>query len=140
MTSRLTRSLIAAVTLAASAGALSMTASADGIDRRQTNQERRITDGVRSGTLTRTEAQRLEAEQGRIREMERRARADGHVDRYERFRINQAQNAASRHIFRETHDSENRGRRYWGYGYGYGHGHGHGHGHGYGPRPWYRWW
>jgi uncharacterized membrane protein YebE (DUF533 family) len=133
--SSLTRSLIVAATVVTSLGALAATASADSIDRRQFNQDRRIDQGVRSGTLTRGEALRLEAEQARIRELERRAKADGHVDRYERFRINQAQNAASRHIYQEKHDGQGRGFGGWRGWYGSDRGH-----HGHSDRRWYRWW
>jgi uncharacterized membrane protein YebE (DUF533 family) len=129
------RSVIAIAAVAASLGALASTASADTIDRRQFNQDRRIDQGVRSGALSREEARRLEVEQARIRDMERRAKADGHVDRYERFRINQAQNAASRHIYREKHDAEGRGWRGW---YGW-YGSNRGHSDRRDPR-WYRWW
>ena len=83
------------------------------IDRRQGNQERRINEGVRSGELNRSEYTKLEAEQGRIRDMERRARADGYVSTEERARIRQAQNEASRHIYQEKHDSERSHTRRW---------------------------
>jgi len=100
--------LIAAGLVAATLPLATAAASADQIDRRQAEQERRIQQGVRSGELTRGEYRQLEAEQARIREMERRAKADGHVDRAERARIEAAQNAASRHIYQEKHDSETR--------------------------------
>ena len=83
--------------------------STRGIDAREASQERRIQQGVRSGELTRGEYYRLEAEQARIRQMERQAKADGYVSPAERARINAAQNAASRHIYQEKHDSERRG-------------------------------
>lgn len=107
--------ILTATLIAASATMLATSASADQIDRRQAEQERRIQEGVRSGQLTRGEYRQLEAEQARIREMERRAKADGHVDRAERARIEAAQNAANRHIYQEKHDSETRGswRRWW---------------------------
>jgi uncharacterized membrane protein YebE (DUF533 family) len=84
------------------------------IDARQANQEHRIQQGVRSGELTRGEYQKLEAEQARIRDMERRAKADGHVSRSERDQIRHAQNDAGRHIYQEKHDSErSQARRWW---------------------------
>ena len=100
---------------------LAMTAAAsahdwgqDRIDRRQSNQERRIEHGLRSGEITRSEYHRLQAEQARIRDMERQAKRDGYVDRYEARRIEAAQDSASRHIWQEKHDGQRRwhaGRR-----------------------------
>ncbi len=81
------------------------------IDHRQAVQEQRIQNARRSGELTRGEYVRLEAEQARIREMERRAQRDGHVDRREASEIRRAQNEASKHISQESHDSD-RARRY----------------------------
>jgi hypothetical protein len=92
---------------------LATTASADDIDRRQAIQEQRIRDGVRSGEINRREYRQLEAEQARIRELERRAKADGHVDRYEAAQIRQAQNVASRHIYQESHDNQRSWWRRW---------------------------
>ena len=86
--------------------------SSRGIDARQAEQERRIQQGVRSGDLTRGEYQRLEAEQARIRQIERQAKSDGYVSASERARISAAQNSASRHIYQEKHDGERRG---WGW-------------------------
>ncbi len=83
------------------------------IDKRQDNQEKRIEQGVRSGQLTRHEAARLEAGQARIAAMERRAKADGHVDPWERRQISAAQNRASRDIYREKHDGESRWTHRW---------------------------
>lgn len=85
-------------------------ASADQVDRRQNMQERRIEQGFRNGNITRSERAALEAEQARIRAMEARARADGHIDRREAAFINRAQNEASRHINQESND---RNRRWW---------------------------
>lgn len=111
--------IIAAGLLAATTATMATGANADSIDRRQANQDRRIHDGLRDGSLTRREAAQLEAEQARIRAMERTAERDGRVDRNERARIEAAQNAASRHIYQERHDGESRGsgwnrwRRWW---------------------------
>jgi uncharacterized membrane protein YebE (DUF533 family) len=112
MTSRITRSLLAGLAVLAVS---SVTASADDIDRRQANQERRIQQGVRSGEITGREYRALEGEQARIRELERRAKADGRVDRYEAAQIRQAQDNASRHIRAESTDGDRRGgwRRWW---------------------------
>jgi uncharacterized membrane protein YebE (DUF533 family) len=118
------------LTMAALLGASAIAAtpaSADEFDARQYRQSARIEQGVRSGQLTRQEAFALRREHYRIAEMIRAARRDGRVDRFERNRIEAAQDAASRHIFFEKHDGEQRGRRF-------GHGHGFGYGYGYGFR------
>lgn len=82
------------------------------IDARQAAQERRIQQGVRSGDITRQEYRQLEAEQARIRAMERAAERDGRIDRREAAQIRDAQNAANRHIYQESHDGDRR-RRWW---------------------------
>lgn len=113
MTRIVTRSvLVALAALTATAAA----ASADEIDRRQALQEQRIQQGARSGQLTGREYRALEAEQARIRELERRAKADGYVSASERAQIRSAQDNASRHIRAESTDNERRGtfwRRWW---------------------------
>lgn len=111
--------ILATSLLAAATATFATGASADSIDRRQANQEQRIQQGLRDGSLTRREAAHLEAEQTRIRALERAAERDGHINRQERARIEAAQNSASRHIYQERHDGETRGsgwnrwRRWW---------------------------
>ncbi len=110
------RIVLASLTALSLSAALSTAASADEIDRRQSYQQQRIQQGLRSGEITRFEAARLQAEQARIAQMERRAEADGRVDRREAAAIRNAQNEASRHIYQESHDSQKRGnwfRRWW---------------------------
>ena len=105
--------LISATLLGATATLAVSPASADEIDRRQYWQQQRIQDGVRSGELNRWEYRRMQEEQARIAAMERRAKADGYVDGYERAQIRQAQNDASRQIYREKHDGESRWSRWY---------------------------
>ena len=78
------------------------------INRLQERQRERILQGMRSGELTPREAARLIAEQRMIREDERRYRADGVLTRDERRDLWQQLNAASRHIYNETHDAQER--------------------------------
>lgn len=110
------------IVLAAALGLVASTTAAsahdwgwgDGIDRRQSWQQYRIERGVRSGEITSREYWRLQREQAYIRHLERNARADGYLSPYERARIRDAQNAASRHIYNESHDSNQRWyRRFW---------------------------
>ena len=76
------------------------------VDQRQAQQEQRIHQGMRSGQLTQREAWRLQQQQRRIRQMERRAKADGVVTRQERREIRAAQEHASRSIQRQKHDAQ----------------------------------
>ena len=102
--------LISLVTLLA-AGAMAVPASAQvqstpRVDQRQANQERRIEQGVKSGSLTQKEAARLEKGQAHVQKMENKAAADGKVTRKERERLEHAQNNQSRKIYREKHDKQ----------------------------------
>jgi hypothetical protein len=104
--------ILAGLTLATTTAIAVTPASADIIDRRQSNQASRIEQGIRSGQLTRAEAAKLKAEQARIAAMERAAERDGRVTRSEKARIQAAQNAASRHIYQEKNDAQSR-NRFW---------------------------
>ncbi|HEX8091798.1 MAG TPA: hypothetical protein VF762_23295 [Blastocatellia bacterium] len=90
-------------------GAASM-ARTRGIDGRERCEQRRIRQGVRSGELTRREAERLSAEQFRIRAYEARARSDGSLTRRERYRLDHMLDRASRDIYRQKHDDQDRDR------------------------------
>lgn len=81
-------------------------ASTPRVDLRQANQERRIDQGVASGSLTPREANRLERGQQHVQNMEARAKADGVVTRQERAQLNHAQNVQSRRIYAEKHDRQ----------------------------------
>lgn len=76
------------------------------VDQRQANQERRIEQGVASGSLTPREANRLERGQQHVANMENRAKADGVVTPRERARLHQAQDVQSRRIYEQKHDSQ----------------------------------
>lgn len=131
--------LITATTLVIGATAATLPASAydkfDRTDVRQANQAKRIQQGIRSGELTRQEAAKLQNQQEYIRSLERSAERDGKVTRHERARIEAAQNAASRSIYAEKHDAQDRdrlGNRRW-FGKSSHNDHG--------KRPWFRrWW
>ena len=80
-----------------------------GVNARQQQQQGRIRQGVRSGELTRREAARLAAEQARIQVRETYARhSGGEFTARERARIERAQNRASRDIYRQKHDAQDR--------------------------------
>ena len=108
------RTLLAIAMITAGAGAANAWGSSTpSIDRTQANQEARIRQGLRDGSLTRREAAKLESEQRRIQTLESRAKLDGVVTRGEAAQIRRAQESASRHIYQERHDSEVAGRRRW---------------------------
>jgi len=81
------------------------------IDQRQTNQERRIDQGIASGQLNEREANRLNKQQERVNKMEDRAKSDGVMTKKERARIGAAQTRASRYIAREKHDRQGKRHR-----------------------------
>ena|SRR6185295_6878490 len=78
------------------------------IDQRQDTQERRIEQGVRSGTLTPRETARLERGQARIRHMEQQALADGRISRRERAAIDREQDKQNQLIARLKHNDRSR--------------------------------
>ncbi|MEN3330936.1 MAG: hypothetical protein V7641_301 [Blastocatellia bacterium] len=78
------------------------------IDRREHREQQRIRQGMRSGELTRREARRLEAEQGRIRGYEWYAKSDGHVSRAERRHLDRMLDRSSRDIYHQKHDGQDR--------------------------------
>ena len=74
------------------------------VDQRQANQERRIDLGVAAGSLSASEAARLERQQDRVDHMENRAKSDGQVTRRERAKLHAAQDHSSRTIARKKHN------------------------------------
>jgi hypothetical protein len=83
-------------------------AQARGVNGRERCERGRIQQGVRSGELTRREAERLRAEQFRIRAYEARARSDGSLSRRERYRLDEMLDRAGRDIYRQKHDNQDR--------------------------------
>jgi hypothetical protein len=79
-----------------------------GVNHRQHNQQHRIQQGVKSGELTRGETRRLQTEQRHIRHEERAYKADGRLTRAERADLHRDQNHASRDIYRQKHDAQQR--------------------------------
>ena len=77
------------------------------INQRQQNQRERIKQGVKSGELTGKEAARLAKEQREIQRIEARLREDGLTPR-ERLKLERELNDASRGIYRQKHDEQDR--------------------------------
>ncbi|WP_129775541.1 hypothetical protein [Peristeroidobacter soli] len=79
-----------------------------GVNARQQNQRQRIQQGVQSGELTRRETGKLAREQRDVRQLERAYKSDGELTRAERVDLHQEQNQASRHIYNQKHDAQDR--------------------------------
>ncbi|CAN5817511.1 hypothetical protein BH11PSE3_BH11PSE3_46850 [soil metagenome] len=75
-----------------------------GVEQRDARQDQRINNGVRDGSLTHGEANRLQNGQDRVNRYEARARSDGVVTSNERGRIDQMQNNESRRISADRHN------------------------------------
>ena len=77
-------------------------------DKREHNQQARIKQGVKSGELTKREAVKLEKEQAKIRVEEKAMKADGKVTAAERAKLQHDQNKASKRIYKQKHDKQER--------------------------------
>jgi len=78
------------------------------VDNRQKRQQKRIRQGVKSGTVTKKEAVKLEAGQAKTKAIEAKAKSDGTVTAKERARLQHRENKTSRRIYRQKHDNQNR--------------------------------
>ena len=76
--------------------------------KRQAEQQKRISQGVRSGELTAGETVKLEKQQREINQDIHQAKADGVVTAAERKDIHQDQNQANRSIIRAKHNRRDR--------------------------------
>ncbi len=84
-------------------------AEAARVDRRQVKQQARITQGVKSGELTKAETVRLEARQVALQQEKREARADdGRLDAAERAKLERKQDRLDRAIRVQKHDAQKR--------------------------------
>lgn len=79
-----------------------------GVNKHQRHQQKRIFQGVKSKELTRKEFYRLEKEQNQIRRMEKRFKSDGKLTKRERAKLAYEQKQASRHIYKQKHDKQDR--------------------------------
>ena len=84
-------------------------ADAQSINAKARHERGRITNGVRSGELTRPEAYRLGQEQRGIRrDMHRYRSNDGRIGPRERKQLRREERRHSRHIFRAKHNRHHR--------------------------------
>jgi predicted RND superfamily exporter protein len=75
------------------------------VNKRLKNQNKRINQGVKNGTLTRQQAHQLHKEDHQIRQEERdmASQNGGHITKQEQKTLNQQENAASKQIYDEKH-------------------------------------
>jgi hypothetical protein len=102
-------SLLMGVVIFSSLPALAGGPYAPYIDGREARLQHRMYQGLRAGRVTPGEYRRLEHQQGRIRLAEARMRADGHLDRHERARLNRMENHASRTVYQYNHNNRRPG-------------------------------
>jgi hypothetical protein len=98
------RVVVLGILISSSAAALAQGTATPRIDQRQENQERRIDQGVASGSLTQHEAKRLDAREDRLENNEARAKADGVVTHKERARLRAETRRNSHAIARKKHN------------------------------------
>jgi hypothetical protein len=82
--------------------------STPSVDNREHRQQKRIKHGVKSGSLTKREAAKLEAGQAKTQRMEAKAKADGTVTAKERAKLQKRENKTSKKIYRQKHDNQTR--------------------------------
>lgn len=76
---------------------------------RARNQQARIADGVRDGSLTRRETRKIERREADLaRDARRMRKSGGELTAGEKIRIEKRQDRLSREIRREKHDGQNR--------------------------------
>ena len=73
---------------------------------RNVNQQQRIENGVKNGSLTNRETGRLERGQARVGRDEANAGANGRVSAGEQRRVQTAENRQSKRIYTEKHDNQ----------------------------------
>src|SRR5258707_737440 len=95
---------VLAVSLFAAGGASAQ--SMWSIDQREAQQQQRINEGRRDGSLTRSEANRLQQSDNRIDRYEARARSDGVVTSSERQRLDGMLDRQGRAIHNERTDGQ----------------------------------
>lgn len=95
--------LILAIGLLLSSGALAQNAASE--TQRDTNQQNRVEQGLKSGQLTTREAGKLERDEQRIDRTQARDMKDGTLTTQEKAQIQREQNQASRQIYQDKHNA-----------------------------------
>ncbi len=81
------------------------------VDRREQNQQNRVADGLKDGSITSGEAAKIERDESKIQRDEAKAKADGVVTPRERARLNRELNHTSREIRRDRRNTPGVDRR-----------------------------
>jgi hypothetical protein len=78
------------------------------VNRRQTRQQKRIAQGIKSGSLNPREAARLEKREAGVQRQEQRdlAKHNGHLTQAEQRQLNRRENRISRSIYRDKHNNK----------------------------------
>lgn len=100
----ISKSAIIILLVVLSAGSAFAQTKTPNVDRRERRQQARIQEGVKSGELTGKEAAKLEAQQGKIRKDEMKAKADGTISPAERMKLKREQNRANKKIYKKKHN------------------------------------
>jgi hypothetical protein len=100
---------VAALFFVTSAGILKAQTGTVSNTARQESQQARIAGGVENKELTRRETAKLEREQKKIQLEKKAVKADGTVTPKEKRFLKRQQNQASRDIYRQKHDDQERG-------------------------------
>ena len=77
-----------------------------GVNKRQQNQRRRIKHGIRTGKLTKEEAQGIIQQEKALSDLEKELKGDGKLTRDERKQLHEELNKLSKTIYEEKHDDE----------------------------------
>ena len=86
-------------------GAFAQTTTATTVQR-DVNQEKRIEQGVQSGSLTNHEAGSLERGQAGVDRKEAQAARNGHINKHEQAAIQGKQNRQSEELFEKKHNDK----------------------------------
>lgn len=108
MTPMMTVAVMAGLVLAATSIGAQADTRDPRVNARQHNQSARIQQGVRSGELTRRETRGLAEGQRDVRQLERAYKSDGTLTGAERRDLHHEQNQASRDIYQQKHDAQDR--------------------------------
>jgi hypothetical protein len=76
------------------------------VNGRETNQQNRIANGVKNGSLSPKETSHLENREARLQNTEKKDMAEhnGHLTKAEQTRLNQRQNHISKSIYKDKHN------------------------------------
>lgn len=88
-----------------------LAANAGEVEKRLHHETARIDQGVRNGSLTYGEYQRLDNEEDRIQAQRHRDLRDGRLSRAEYRQLNREENRLSDRIYFEKHDRQHQRRR-----------------------------